>query len=772
MSAAGAGLGAPEPRLPFLRRPTWLPRAARLRAAEHDSPVLRVAAFAALGAFAAAHWGRLVAGAPAGRLALALLISVALAGGLTALRGVALRRTAVHATAAALTVVAGATALAVTGLEVRLLLPGGWSELAGGLDGGLSGIRTVTWPYAGEESWVRLAILLGAPLMLTLSAALAFWPARRGGGALRACGLLALLALYGTAATENDPGSPLARGLLLFLLVAAWLWLPRLSSRVAGPAVAVAVLAGVLALPAAARLDSDAALIDYQALDWFGGEDVTFNWDHSYGPLDWPREGTTLLNIKSSRPLYWKAETLDSFDGLRWRRSDFAGRTRVGAELPPTPQRRWVRSFRVTVRSLRTDFVIGAGTPFAIQGIGQGVNGSADGTVRRVGDPLERGDSYTVRAYVPTPGRREMRAAPADYGRALREYTTIDLPAPGRSARRETEPPTFSAGDAGRRVEVEPSRGGFGATAAGAVLSRSAYSGTYALARRLTAGAPTVYDAVRRVEDHLQRGYTYSERPPTRDHPLEAFLLEDKIGYCQQFSGAMALMLRMAGIPARVVSGFSPGSLNRDSGEFRVRDLDAHSWVEVYFAGIGWATFDPTPSGAPADRAGQSPSSSLIDRPQEGNASSGSDVGARPDAGAGRAESAEEGGQGRSPVWLVLLGAALALVAVAIWLRRRARAAEGPEGRLHELERALELLGRPVAPGTTLLDLEAALRETAGPGAAAYVARLRQVRFSPRGARPPGRAARRALRRELTRSRGPLVRLRGYVALPPGGSSA
>ena len=45
---------------------------------------------------------------------------------------------------------------------------------------------------------------------------------------------------------------------------------------------------------------------------------MTFDWSHEYGPLDWPREGTTLLNVKSDRPHYWKAETLDAFDGFRW----------------------------------------------------------------------------------------------------------------------------------------------------------------------------------------------------------------------------------------------------------------------------------------------------------------------------------------------------------------------------------------------------------------------------------------------------------------------
>ena len=63
----------------------------------------------------------------------------------------------------------------------------------------------------------------------------------------------------------------------------------------------------------------------------------------------------------------------------------------------------------------------------------------------------------------------------------------------------------------------------------------------------------------------------------------------------------MALMLRMAGIPARVVSGFSPGVRDLEQrNEYKIRDLDAHSWVEVYFADIGWVTFDPTPPVAPA----------------------------------------------------------------------------------------------------------------------------------------------------------------------------
>ncbi len=309
---------------------------------------------------------------------------------------------------------------------------------------------------------------------------------------------------------------------------------------------------------------------------------------------------------------------------------------------------------------------------------------------------------------------------------------------------------------------------------AGRLLADSPYAQTYALARRLTDGAPTVYDAVDRVQDHLRTEYTYSERPPTQAYPLEAFLFEDRIGYCQHFSGAMALMLRMSGIPARVVSGFSPGSFNSETGEFRVRDLDAHSWVEVYFTDIGWVTFDPTPQASPADRAGRGPEAEPLNIPGGGATSLGDGAapipgrGADPSAVAGGGAAADEGG----PLALaVVLALFVGAGAAAVLLRRRARrgAPLGPaEAGLRELQRALPRLGWSLGPGTTLLELERRLARAAGPESAGYVARLRDGRFSPHAARPPGRAQRAALRRELTASGGLRARLRGFLALPPG----
>ena len=121
-----------------------------------------------------------------------------------------------------------------------------------------------------------------------------------------------------------------------------------------------------------------------------------------------------------------------------------------------------------------------------------------------------------------------------------------------------------------------------------------------ALARELA-------EAPRTPEDYVQASSTTSatsvhvlRAPPPEARTLDGFLFDAKSGYCQQFSGAMALLLRMAGIPARVVTGFSTGATDTKTGEYVVRDFDAHSWVEVYYPGWGWITFDPTPAASPA----------------------------------------------------------------------------------------------------------------------------------------------------------------------------
>ncbi|HEX2232178.1 MAG TPA: transglutaminase domain-containing protein [Thermoleophilaceae bacterium] len=750
---------------------------------ERDSEAVRLAAFAALALFGALHWARLVVDPPEWRLLLLVALSVAGGAGLLALRRVqppGIRFAAAAATALGLLCVS----LVVAGLNARLLAPGNWGELIDGLDRGLSGIQAVGWPYDGPDPWVRLTTLLGPPLLLALAAAFAFWPARRGAGVLRAAGLVLLLVLYGTAVTEYDPGQPVLRGLVLLVLVAAWLWLPRLGPREAARGTAAVLAVGILALPLSGRLDGDRPWWDYRAWDWFGaGESVTFDWTHSYGPLDWPRDGETVLNVRAERPHYWKAETLDSFDGFRWLRSERNDTARTGSEVPGrrSQDRRWdyfeynpnwEESIRFTVRSLTSSFVVGAGVTLSVDGVD--AVPTADGTAEIFNDVLEQGDSYTVRAYVPQPTPAQLAGAPEGFSGDLLQYTQIQLPGPSESALggdnfgeeeqvalRETvylplwgEPP----GTASLLAEQE-------------VLD-SDYARIYRLARRITDGAANPYEAVRRVERHLQDNYRYSERVPSHDIPLAGFLFEDRAGYCQQFSGAMALMLRMAGIPARVASGFTRGSYNRDTGEWRVRDLDAHSWVEVYFTGVGWVNFDPTPSAAPAE--GQTtgldpndPGAGAVFGSQGGEQGGASERGGQPQpTGAG----------GDGPSWwllALLLAAAGAAALVVTGLRAsRARRTLSPErvaqAQIDELSRALARLGWAIPGGTTLLALERRLGRVAGPASARYAARLRAHRYDPTSPRPPGLRARRELRRELG-ARGLRSRVLALIAIPPGG---
>jgi Transglutaminase-like superfamily len=74
-----------------------------------------------------------------------------------------------------------------------------------------------------------------------------------------------------------------------------------------------------------------------------------------------------------------------------------------------------------------------------------------------------------------------------------------------------------------------------------------------------------------------------------------AFVAKTHAGYCQYFAGAMALMLRYLGIPARVAVGFAAGTYDPKEHVWNVTDREAHAWVEVWFTGYGWVPFDPTP---------------------------------------------------------------------------------------------------------------------------------------------------------------------------------
>jgi transglutaminase-like putative cysteine protease len=120
------------------------------------------------------------------------------------------------------------------------------------------------------------------------------------------------------------------------------------------------------------------------------------------------------------------------------------------------------------------------------------------------------------------------------------------------------------------------------------------------LAQEIATGAPSNYDKAVALERYLSTHFGYTLELP-RSHPRDPianFLFERKKGHCEFFSSAMAVMLRSLRIPSRIVTGFRGGEFNDLTGQYVVRASDAHSWVEAYFPGSGWISFDPTPAGS------------------------------------------------------------------------------------------------------------------------------------------------------------------------------
>jgi transglutaminase-like putative cysteine protease len=123
---------------------------------------------------------------------------------------------------------------------------------------------------------------------------------------------------------------------------------------------------------------------------------------------------------------------------------------------------------------------------------------------------------------------------------------------------------------------------------------------TRALADSFRNAATTRYDHVVAIERWLRTEFTYTlELPATRRAAtLDHFLFERRAGHCEYFSTALAVLLRAGGVPARNVNGFLGGTWNGFGGFLTVTQNQAHSWAEVFFPGIGWVTFDPTPGAA------------------------------------------------------------------------------------------------------------------------------------------------------------------------------
>ncbi|HYI73767.1 MAG TPA: transglutaminaseTgpA domain-containing protein [Gaiellaceae bacterium] len=546
----------------------------------------------------------------------------------------------------------------------------------------------------------------------------------------------------------------------------------------AGVVIATLVVAGAAGTSSATTLGADAAL-DWETWDIRGEQreasDVRVIWDSNYEGISFPNEKTVVLRVAGpATSNYWRTTTLDQFADDRWRQNlywleqvDHDARELQRPQLLPTRAERpelWLEQ-RVEVEALVDDHLAAAGTPVALDARRLGTVFVLSGGVLRAEKPIGQGESYRIWSYAPDPAPRTLARTPVRYPPAAARFLDVD----GRIF------PEF--GSEGReravaRLFADPSYAAF-----------RRHRAMYDVARRVAGDASSPYAAVLALESWFRQtgGFRYDESPPRTQGlpPLVAFVTRAKAGYCQHFAGAMAAMLRMLGVPARVAVGFTSGV--RDDGEWVVTDHDAHAWVEVWFAGIGWVPFDPTPGrgtlGGEYTFASGSEAAVAALRRGELRRTAPDDPTRVPDAGdlAGDASSAAAD---RTPslvgialvlaaAWVVLLGLGKVVLRRARYLSRDPRRLATASRR--ELEDFLRDQGAEVPANATLATLQRAVQRELGLDARPFAVAAAQARFGPPGsveagasrARQEARGLLRAARRDLS----VWARFRGLVSL-------
>ncbi|MBV9593957.1 MAG: transglutaminase domain-containing protein [Actinobacteria bacterium] len=221
------------------------------------------------------------------------------------------------------------------------------------------------------------------------------------------------------------------------------------------------------------------------------------------------------------------------------------------------------------------------------------------------------------------------------------------------------------------------------------------------LVQQITDGKASPYAKARAISDYFHdpnNGFSYSLQTKGGESGNDLVdFLSARAGYCQQYAAAAAVMMRLAGVPARVVLGFTHQAPDK-SGRFSVTTEDAHAWVEADFQGLGWVPFDPTPlTGGQAARAVTLPwapqsqavgvASSTAENPHlTGSSGVTGDTAADDTTTTTSTAAAAHRGSNAATVWLViglivLLLVVLGLVPAAVrWHRRRARLRSGARG--------------------------------------------------------------------------------------------
>jgi transglutaminase-like putative cysteine protease len=267
--------------------------------------------------------------------------------------------------------------------------------------------------------------------------------------------------------------------------------------------------------------------------------------------------------LRSGGRFYWQARTYAEYDAGLWTAApqllrDFDPRQ---GDLP-VPEWNGRQSVEIKFRphfSVLSRLYIPSNTAWVDRtsqiSFAQLPDGREDVTTFVARQPLYDGDSYTARGSIAVPTAAQLRGA----GTAYPDWIASDyLQVPDTLTER------FRA-----------------------------------LATSLGEGQPTPYDQAVAVTTWLRENIEYSrvtDEPPISQEPLDWFVFDYKVGYCNFYASSEVMMLRVLGIPARLAVGYAGGTLESSTGVYEVRGTDSHAWPEVFFSGYGWIPFEPTAS--------------------------------------------------------------------------------------------------------------------------------------------------------------------------------
>ena len=445
--------------------------------------------------------------------------------------------------------------------------------------------------------------LAAAPELKLLLALLVYWAAAVAAflalSLRRALPAIAiLLALLGLGLTIDESSRVLSLPLLFLLLSGCLLMLSRSLERERwkpGDALAGGATALIAAFLALTLLGTTPVAAGKPWQDWRSwgssaadaGTVMAFDWMENYPKLLNAESNAAVMRVRSPVATYWRANALDSFTGSTWFSSQHApmrlparssgSSYTVPAAYPEPPGK--LITMRFESSSLSTDYYFTGGAPRALA-LERPQRVYLTGSRALWADHWSGPKlSYTLTAVVPEVKPGDLVGRGRDYPQDVASYRLLPFP------------------NAAAMTGPAPEREWRDVMSERPVMQE--WQGLYVLNRGIVGAATDPYRIALRIEEYLRFNYGYSLTPPDTAYqsPYAAFLFDTRVGFCQHFAGAMALLLRFNGIPARVAVGFTAGSrVTHDT--FLVTRNDAHAWVEAYFPGVGWVAFDPTPGRA------------------------------------------------------------------------------------------------------------------------------------------------------------------------------